>query len=507
MKSLFAYIRVSTPRQGEGVSLQEQHDAIKRYAQGHDLQITDWFEERETAAKRGRPVFNRMLKLLEKGNAPGVIIHKIDRSTRNLKDWADLGELIDRGIDVHFANEGLDLKSRGGRLSADIQAVVAADFIRNLRDETRKGFYGRLKQGLFPLPAPVGYLDKGKGKPKEPDPAKAHLAVKAFELYDSGRYSLVDLVTELSQLGLRNRRGGLITKNGLSVLLNNPFYIGLIRVGPTGETFPGLHRPLIQKSLFDRVQRRLRGKAVRGGGHHVFTFSRLLTCAGCGYSLVGELQKGHAYYRCHAKTCPPTCVREEQIHQMLIAALRRLKFNRAEHQYLETELLTLRTNWASQRETELNTRRLQLGQINDRLTRLTDAFIDGSLEKQLFDDRKTCLLMNRKDVEEQLTVLSRPDHSVPDRIAKYLELASSAYRCYEIADTDERRDLVVTLTSNRRVSAKQIDLTLAQPFAAIAKRSENSKGVPHRDIPRTFGALIATITEFVEHNPAALEAA
>jgi hypothetical protein len=40
---------------------------------------------------------------------------------------------------VHFANDSLDLNTRGGRLSADIQAVVAADYIRNLREEAKKG--------------------------------------------------------------------------------------------------------------------------------------------------------------------------------------------------------------------------------------------------------------------------------------------------------------------------------------------------------------------------------
>src|SRR5437763_6814708 len=135
-----------------------------------------------------------MLKELKQGNADGVVIHKIDRGARNLKDWADLGELIDQGIEVHFANESLDLHTRGGRLSADIQAVVAADYIRNLREETRKGFYGRIKQGLYPLPAPLGYLDMGKAKPKESDPAKASLVKKTFELYASGNYSLNMLV-------------------------------------------------------------------------------------------------------------------------------------------------------------------------------------------------------------------------------------------------------------------------------------------------------------------------
>src|SRR5438132_7175066 len=197
MKKFFGYIRVSTPKQGQGVALQEQRDAIVRFAERNSFQIATWFEEKETAAKRGRTVFNRLLKLLQAGRADGVICHKIDRSARNLKDWADLGELIDGGVNVHFANESLDLTSRGGRLSADIQAVVAADYIRNLREETRKGIYGRLKQGLYPLPAPPGYLDKGRGKPKAIDPAKAHLVKKAFQLYSTGRYSLVALQAEL----------------------------------------------------------------------------------------------------------------------------------------------------------------------------------------------------------------------------------------------------------------------------------------------------------------------
>src|SRR5437867_7678272 len=200
MKKCFGYIRVSTPKQGErGVSLQEQRDAIIRYAQRFQLDIASWFEERETAAKRGRPMFNRMLHLLRTGQAGGVIIHKIDRSARNLKDWADLGELIDQGVEVYFANESLDLHSRGGRLSADIQAVVAADYIRNLREETRKGFYGRLKQGLYPLPAPPGYLDRGGGKVKEIDPVNGPLVRKGFELYATGRHTLETLTGEIHQ--------------------------------------------------------------------------------------------------------------------------------------------------------------------------------------------------------------------------------------------------------------------------------------------------------------------
>src|SRR5258705_2665500 len=115
MKHFYGYIRVSTTRQGEqGVSLDQQRAAIQAYAQRQGLDLIRWFEEQETAARRGRPVFGQMLKLLRGGRASGVIIHKIDRSARNLRDWADLGELIDPGIAVHFANEALVLNSRCG---------------------------------------------------------------------------------------------------------------------------------------------------------------------------------------------------------------------------------------------------------------------------------------------------------------------------------------------------------------------------------------------------------
>ena len=54
---------------------------------------------------------------------------------------------------MYFAGDGLDLTSRSGRLAADIQAVVAADYVRNLREETKCGILRRLEQGLYPMRA------------------------------------------------------------------------------------------------------------------------------------------------------------------------------------------------------------------------------------------------------------------------------------------------------------------------------------------------------------------
>jgi len=327
MTGYIGYIRVSTPKQGEGVSLEVQKDAITAYAERNGFSICVWLEEKETAAKQGRPIFNQALKLLRTGKAQGIILHKLDRGARNLKDWSSLGELSDQGIEVHFVNESLNLHSRGGRLSADIQAVVAADYIRNLREETRKGFYGRLKQGLYPLGAPLGYLDTGKGKPKTIDPVMGPLVRKAFELYATTRYSLETLGEELYRLGLRNRNGGTVTRNGLSTLLNNPFYFGIIRIKKSNETFDGVHQPLIGKTLFDRVHAVLTGKVNSRTQRHAFVFRRLLSCKVCDYSLIGERQKGNVYYRCHSKQCRGISIREENVQTEIMQLLQTLRFN------------------------------------------------------------------------------------------------------------------------------------------------------------------------------------
>lgn len=113
MTTYFAYTRVSTRAQfQQGVSLVEQRDAIAAYAASRGLSVSKWFEENETAARTGRKVFRTMVNELVRGNAHGLIIHKIDRGARNLRDWAEIGDLIDQGIDVRFAHDDLRLDSR-----------------------------------------------------------------------------------------------------------------------------------------------------------------------------------------------------------------------------------------------------------------------------------------------------------------------------------------------------------------------------------------------------------
>jgi DNA invertase Pin-like site-specific DNA recombinase len=496
VKTFLAYVRVSTTRQGEtGVSLSQQRDAITAYAAKFDLNIVSWFEEQETAAKRGRPIWNKMLRLLRLRNATGVIIHKIDRSARNLRDWADLGEMIDAGIEVHFANESLDLNSRGGRLSADIQAVVASDYIRNLREETKKGFYGRVKQGFYPMPAPLGYLNCGKAKPKEIDEVKAPLIRKAFELYGTSEYDLGRLCVKLSELGLVNRFGKQITDNGLSMILNNPFYMGLIKIKKTGDVYEGLHRPLISKVLFEQVQSILRGKVNSRTQKHEFLFRKIVKCALCGYKLIGETHKGHVYYRCQIRDCPNTGIREEAVDDAVQEKLSTLVFSSEEKEHIALELRSLKHEWHETRTSQVSKLVLKSDVVTERLSRLTDAFLDGDIEKELFDQKKTALLLERRQIEDVLSKLKKGNLSIPNELEKFLELAGSAYSLYKTKDLEKQRRLLKTVTSNLAVQSKNVEFTLASPFAEVANRQKTVDGSPSKGTARNASGLLLKLID------------
>lgn len=453
MKRCFAYIRVSTVKQGDGASLDAQRDAIEAFASRNGLEVTKWFAETETAAKRGRPIFNQMLRELHSRKADGVVFHKIDRSSRNFGDWDRIGKLAEAGIDIHFATESLDFRSRGGRLSADIQAVFAADYIRNLREEIIKGINGRLKAGLYPFRAPIGYLDNGKGKPKTLDPIRAPLVKLAFELYASRRYSFRTLLAELQRRGLTNRSGRRLSMCGLETLLNNPFYTGIINIQRTGMTYRGVHERLISPSLFARVQAIKAGKSGPMVTRHDHTYRGLFRCGHCNGPMVPELQKSHVYYRCKTRECPTKTVREEALETAIEHCLAGMQLTEAD----ASAFLARIDSWVTAATSSEQEKAWQLRKaaLEERIDRLTDALVDRLIDRDAFADRRKRLALEEESLEvARLEMGNRAEKAAHMR--SLAELAKSLCLSHQLAGVAEKRRLVEMTTSNRRVLGKEV---------------------------------------------------
>lgn len=482
MRQYFAYIRVSTQKQGEkGSSLQEQRAAIEAFAQREQIGIVEWFEERETAAKQGRTVFRRMFAALEKGAAHGVVMHKIDRGARNLSDWADLARLLDKGIEVRFANENLDMQSRGGRLAADIQAVVAADYIRNLRDEVKKGLTGRLKQGYFPSCAPIGYLNNGSATPKTICPVKGPLVRTAYELYATGNYSLHSLKAELDRLGLKSRSGTPMSIASIEWMLKNPFYYGIIHIKKNNQTYQGNHKPLITKTLFDRVQETMRRPIkVATANRRSYVLQRKMRCTACTRGLYAETQKGIIYYRCHTRSCHGVSIREEIALRAIAHACTRIALDEQTLAELNGELRSVLDRLCDAAHEEQKSLALQLAQVRDRETRLTDAYLEEAIDRDTYETRKGTLIQERVQIEQsRAQVAKRAEYEA--RACNFLELLKALQHIDKIENPAKIREILKNTISNLHLSGKNVDIAWDFPVSLLFFRGDFQVGRPKPD--------------------------
>lgn len=494
MKKVYGYIRVSTVKQGKGVSPDEQKDAIERYAEKRELEVIEWFEEEKTAAKQGRPLFNKMMKLLKAKKANGVIMHKIDRGTRNLKDWVALQDMMASGIELHFAHDSIDMNTRAGRLTADMLVAFAVDYIRNLKEEATKGIYGRLKQGIWPFYAPIGYVNTGKGNAKTIDKIMGPLVRKAFQLYATGKYTLEKLTEIMQKLGLRNSKGKAIPFNTMATLLKNPFYVGIMKV--KGKTFQGKHEPLISLKLFNQVQDILRGKTNTRSAKHDFLFRRLIKCVECNYSLIGEKQKGYVYYRCQTKGCPTKTIREDSIEKAIVQSLEPLQLNQVENEVLHEVLEEAQMNWTETQSGLEESLKLQKSKVSQKLDRLTDAFIENVVDKDQFDNKKEGLMIELQELKNKEGQFSNHKDIIFRKTNNFLEHLKNFKNSYQIGIKEEKRKIMKSITSNLSIEGRKLIITMKSPFQEIANRPDFLLCALDRDTPRTCTINYASNDKF-----------
>jgi hypothetical protein len=242
------------------------------------------------------------------------------------------------------------------------------------------------------------------------------------------------------------------------------------------------------------------GKTKKGPGRHAYRFRRLFKCSFCDYSLIAERQKGHIYYRCHTKDCLTKGVREEILEQSVFEKLLLLRFTPQEVRYLLSRVEAMRIRWRKDAVQERQSLALRIDAMKVRLGRLTDAYLDQSIEKDLFEERKGALFAARSELDERLAGLELQTQQLPFRLQEFLELAQSACSSYESGHDDERRELLGIVTSNRVVEGKDVKIALKEPFRLIADRALSSDGRPFRAAPRTLDKLLGQITTYLREN-------
>ena len=179
-------------------------------------------------------------------------------------------------------------------------------------------------------------------------------------------------------------------------------------------------------------------------------------------SLIGERQKGHVYYRCHTRDCPITSLRETAIDAVFRNAAVRTNFSTDQWKIIESDIEAAFADTQRNTVQEKQTLLLAIAAIDDRMTRLTDAFVDQVIDKATYLERKERLLHERAAVEAKKD--SANDDCFELTVRKNLELLKSLQRMPDLANDQDLRDLLKNATSNFSASGKSVDIKWEKPF-------------------------------------------
>jgi site-specific DNA recombinase len=203
------YVRVSTERQADqGVSLEAQDAKVRAMATVQGAKLLEVIVDGgESAKSLHRPGLKRLLSLVNGKKVEAVIIAKLDRLTRSVKDLCSLLELFEKkNVALISVAEALDTGSAAGRLVITIMGAVSQWEREAIGERTRDALRHKRGNGERVGNIQFGYRLSADGCHVEPDSAE-QAAVRAIRRLRSRGHTLRDIAATLNSHGHRTRRG------------------------------------------------------------------------------------------------------------------------------------------------------------------------------------------------------------------------------------------------------------------------------------------------------------
>ncbi len=255
-----------------------------------------------------RPALQQLLADIGHGLVDVVVVYKVDRLTRSLADFAKMVEVFD-GHRVSFVavTQQFNTTTSMGRLTLNV-LLSFAQFEREVTGERiRDKIAASKKKGMWMGgTVPLGYDVVERGLVVNPAEAATVREIYARYLELASVRLLKQeldrrgMVSKLKVSKSGNRSGGQpFSRGALYELLSNPLYVGEIR--HRKDRHPGQHEAIVERELWDKVQRLLCDRAAHCRGQPTNAVANLL--AGKLFDERGEplyvhgATKGRRHYR------------------------------------------------------------------------------------------------------------------------------------------------------------------------------------------------------------------
>lgn len=409
-----SYSRVSTDEQAiQGYSLEAQEESIIRYIQEHGWEfVGSYIDPGRSGKNLKRPEIQKLIKDVKDGKIDIIVIHKLDRLTRNIGDLHYLINLFDeKKIQLHSITEKLDTSTAMGRMFVYMLGVFAQWYRENLSEEVIKGQLAKHRKGKRVALGDIYGYDVVDGK-LVINPVEAQYVHIIFELYVYKGYGYDRLCQYLNGRA-PSKTGGIWVPSTVKGILQNVTYIGKNSWKPkkapeeSRDIVDGDHEPILDEELFNLAQKQMkrrRNKEMSRSSYH-HPFSSILKCGECGASYHAHNtvkrrndKKAYTNYRCQnrkGKICNASDIAELKFTKLFFAYFKGLEFKEHTYTYAESvDDVERRRKVVEQEIKKQEQRRINLGMD------LADRIIDRDTYRELISQINATIEELREGLEQ-----------------------------------------------------------------------------------------------------------
>lgn len=477
--------------------------------------------EEMSAKAPGRPVFNRMIEMIQAANHTTVYCWHLNRLTRNPIDEGTLKWLLQQGkLTVITPHQVFDQDTN--MVVTSVEASQGNEWVIKLSKDVKRGLKGKWHKGIA-TSVPPGYMHIGERGDKvvATDEDRFSLVQRAFRLILRGTAPMDALDTLNNEWGFltlpRRKLGGRpIAKATWYEMLRNPFYYG--RFIQNGEEYEGTHPTMITEAEYWRIQELL-GVAGRPRPQQQQTpaFLGLLRCGECDGAITRELKQQvrctckYKYSSRHRDTCPKCGLHASQVaetrkHEYEIyhctkqkgtksgksnngcsqGSISRADLEKEILKVLETiELPQAFVDWSlecldAENDEELNKQRGVLASLQrglaakqEELARHSRMYTRGLVSEEEEDDyfnEKQQMRKERKDLLKKISELQEAIDTWQDKTEGVFNFARNAKSHLEHSpDPRTKTQILADLGTEAKIIDKKVTLELQPPFIAIQK--------------------------------------